>query len=113
LKLFNLPHQERRCAYRRKRYTRIKSPPFQCGPPVVEPQSITLHSSSFTDCKSNFTDNLFLTSSKEGGFTDFNDSIDSVTATDSNSDYNAASDIDPISSSEISGDTTPVLSITT
>jgi hypothetical protein len=40
------------------------------------------------------------------------DSIDSVAATDSNSDYNAASDIDPISSSEKSGVTTSILSIT-
>ena len=42
----------------------------------------------------------------------FNDSIDSVVATDSNSDYNAASDIDPISPSEKFGVTTSVLSIT-
>jgi len=39
---------------------------------------------------------------------DFNDSIDSVVATDSN----AASDIDPISSSEKYGVTTSILSIT-
>jgi len=43
---------------------------------------------------------------------DFNDSIDSVVATDSNSVYNAASDIDPISSLEKSGVTTSALSIT-
>ena len=43
---------------------------------------------------------------------DFNDSIDSGVATDSNSDYNVASDIDPISSSEKSGITTSVQSIT-
>ena len=43
---------------------------------------------------------------------DFNDSIDSVVATESNSDYNATSSIDPISSFEKSGVTTSVLSIT-
>jgi len=43
---------------------------------------------------------------------DFNDSIDSVAATYSNSDYNAASDIDAISSSGKFGVTTSVLSIT-
>ena len=43
---------------------------------------------------------------------DFNDSINSVAATGSNSDYNAASDIDPISYSEKSGVKTSVLSIT-
>jgi len=43
---------------------------------------------------------------------DFNDSIDSIAASDSNSDYNAASDIDPISTSEKLGVTTSILSIT-
>ena len=90
--------------------TRLKSPPFICGPPAVEPQYINSPSSSFTDCESDFTDDSFLTSSKERGVMDFNYSIDAVVATDSNSDYNAASDIDPISSSEKSGVTTPVLS---
>ena len=94
--LVSLTKQERRRAYRRKLYTRLKSPPFQCGPPAVEPQYINLQS-SFTDCESNFTDNPLLTSSKEGGDMDFDDSIDSVVATDSNSNYNIASDIDPIS----------------
>jgi len=41
-----------------------------------------------------------------------NDSIDSVAATDSNSDYNAASDIYLITSSENFGVTTSVISIT-
>jgi len=43
---------------------------------------------------------------------DFNDSTDTVAATDSNSDYNAASDVDTISSSEKFGVTISVLSIT-
>jgi len=43
---------------------------------------------------------------------DFHDSIDSVVANDPNSDYNAASNIDPISFSENSGVTTSILSIT-
>ena len=80
--------------------------------PAVEPQNVNSHSSSFTDCKTDFTDNLFLTSSKEGGVMDFNDSIGSVVATDSNSDYNAASYINPFSSFEKSGVTTSILSIT-
>ena len=67
---------------------------------MVEPQYILSYSPFLTDCASDFTDNSFLTSSKEGGVTDFNDSIDSVVATDSNSDYNAAFAIDPNSSSE-------------
>ena len=91
--------QERRRAYRRKCSTRIKFPKFKCGPAAVEPQYITSNSSSFTDCESDFTDIFFLTFSKEGGAVDCNDSIDSVTATYSNLAYNAASDIDPISSS--------------
>jgi hypothetical protein len=57
-------------------------------------------------------DNVFRTSSKEGGVMDFNDSIDSVATTDSNFDCDATSDIDPISSSEKFGVTTSVLSIT-
>ena len=80
--------------------------------PAVEPQSIPSPSSSFTDCESDFSDNFFLTSFKEGGVIDFNDSINSVSATDSNSDYNTASDIDPIFSSEKSGVTTSVLTTT-
>jgi len=43
---------------------------------------------------------------------DFIDFIDSFLATDSNSDYNAASDIDPISPSEKFWVITSVLSIT-
>ena len=42
---------------------------------------------------------------------DFNDSIGSFVATDFNSEYNAASDIDPVSSSQKSGVTTSILSI--
>jgi len=75
----SLTTQDRRRAYRRKRNARLTSPPFKCGPPAVEPQFINSHSSSLTDRESDFTDNSFLTSSKEGDFTDFNDSIDSVT----------------------------------
>ena len=104
--------QECRRAYRRKRSERIQSPPFKYGPPAVEPQYINSNSSSFTDCESDFNDYFFLTSSEEGGVTDFNDSINSVAATDSYSDYNVASDIDPISSSKTFGVTTSVLSIT-
>ena len=37
----SLIKQERRRAYRRKRYARLK-----CGPPAVEPQYIISHSSS-------------------------------------------------------------------
>jgi hypothetical protein len=85
--------QERRRAYRRKRSARSKPPQFKCGPPAVEPPS-----SSLTDYESDFTDNFFLTSSKLGGVIDYNDSIDSVAATDSNSDYNAASDINSTTS---------------
>jgi hypothetical protein len=70
------------------------------------------YSSPFTDCESDFTDNFFLTSSKEEGVLEFNDSIDSVAATDSDSNSNAASDIDPISFSEKFGVTTSILSIT-
>ena len=80
--------------------------------PAVDQQYINSHSSSFADCESDFTDNCFLTSSKERGVIDFNDSIDSVSATDSNSDYNAAFNIDHISFSEKFGVTTSVLSIT-
>ena len=93
--------------YRRKRSARFKSPSFKWGPPAVEPSSF-----SFTNCESHFTDNFILTSSKEGGVIDFNDSIDSVAATDSNSDNNAASIINSISSSEKFELTTLVLSIT-
>ena len=59
-----------------------------------------------------------VTSSKEGGVTNFYDSIDSVAsinylaATDSNFDCNAASDIASISTSEKLGVTHSVLSIT-
>ena len=84
----------------RKRSACIRLPTFKCGPPAVEPQSIPSPSASFTDCESDFSDNFLITSSKEGGVPDFNDSINSVAATDSNFDYNAASDIDHISSSE-------------
>jgi len=108
----SLTKQDRRRAYRRKRNARLTSPPFKCGLPAVERQFINSHSSSLTDCESDFTDNSFFTSSKEGGVMDFNDSIDFVVATDSNSDYNAAFDIDRISSSEKFGVTISVLSIT-
>jgi len=108
----SLTKQQRRRAYDLKRSACIKSPPFKCVPSAVEPQYFNSHSSSFTDCESNFTDNLFLTSCKEGGVIDFNDSIDSVAATDSNSDYNAASDVDTIHFYEKFGVTTSVLSIT-
>ena len=66
----SLTKQERRRAYRRKRNARLKSHPFKSGPPAVEPPYILPHSSSFTDCESDFTDNSFLTYSKEGGVTD-------------------------------------------
>ena len=48
----SLTKQERRRAYRRKRNARLKSHPFKCGPPAVEPPYILPHSSSFTDCES-------------------------------------------------------------
>jgi len=48
--------QERRRAYRRNRSPRLKSPLFKCGPPAVEPQSITSPSSAFTDGKSASSD---------------------------------------------------------
>jgi len=95
-----------------KRSARFKSPQFKCGPPAVEPRYIASPSSSSTACESDFTDNFFLTSSKEGGVIDFNDSIDSVVATDSTSDYNAESNIDPISFSKKFGVKTSILSIT-
>ena len=50
----SLIKQDHRRAYRRKQYSRLKSPPFKCGPPAVEPQSITSPSSSFTDCESDY-----------------------------------------------------------
>ena len=78
----SLTTQERRPAYRHKRNTRVKSPPFKCRPPVVEPQYINSYSPFLTDCESDFTDNSFLTSSKEGGVMGFKGSIDSVVATD-------------------------------
>ena len=49
LKLFNLPYHEHRRAYRRKRYARLKSPPFNCGIPAVELQPINSPSSVFAD----------------------------------------------------------------
>ena len=89
---------------------------------MVEPLSITWLSSSFTDCESassvsDFVDTCLVTSSKEGGVTDFNNSIDclvyiAVAATDSNSDCNAAPNVASISTSEKSGVTNSVLSIT-
>jgi len=68
----SLTKLERRRAYRRKRYTRLKSFQIQCGPPAVEPRSITSPSSSFTDCDS---DSLV--------------SIDSIAATSSNYEFSS------------------------
>ena len=67
----SLTKQEHRRAYHRNRFVRLKSPKFECGPPAVEPlsitspfsvftrgppavepRSITSPSSSFTDCES-------------------------------------------------------------
>ena len=76
------------------------------------PLAVELPSSSFTDCGSDFTDNFFLNSSQEAGVIDFNGSIDSFAATNSNSDYNAASNIDPISSSKKFGVATSIFSRT-
>ena len=47
----SLTKQERKRAYRRKRFACLKSPKFKCGPPTVESRSITLPSSGFTDCE--------------------------------------------------------------
>ena len=106
-----------------KHSTRLKSPKFKCGPPAVEQRYITTLSFGFTNCKSASLDsdlvNIYLvTSSNEGGITDFNDSIaslasiDFVAATDSNSDCNAASDIVSISTPEKLGVINSILSIT-
>ena len=54
-----------------------------------------------------------LTSSTEGGVTDFNDFIDYVAVTDSNSDCNAAFDVASISTSEKVGVRNAALQITT
>jgi len=43
--------QERRRGYRRYRSARLNFPQLECGPPTVEPRSITLLSSSLTDCE--------------------------------------------------------------
>jgi len=83
----SITKQERRRAYRRKSSARLKSLPFKCAsPPAVEPQSIVSPSSGFTYCQSatsgsDLTDNFLFTCSKEGGVTDLNDTIDSVTVT--------------------------------
>jgi len=119
----SLIKQERRRAYRRKRSAHLKSPKFKCNPPAVEPRYITTLSSGFTGCESassasDFIDTFLVTSFREGGAPDFNDcidsvaSIDSVAATDPNSDCNAASDIASISTPEKLGVTNSVLSIT-
>jgi len=81
---------------------------------IISPVSLTKQERRCAyDCESDFNDNSFLTSStKEVGNMDFNDSIDSVVATDSNSDYDDASDVDPISSFEKCGIPTSVLTIT-
>ena len=78
--------QERRRAYRCKRYARLKSSPFPCGPPAVEPQYINSPSSAFTYGKfaSSDSENLFLL----------------LEFPDSNSDCDADSDIDSISNPE-------------
>jgi hypothetical protein len=94
----SITRQERRRAYRRKRNARLNSSPLKCGPPAVEPQYIISHSSSFTDCDSDFTDNSFLTSSKERGVTNY-------VATDS--------DIDSVSNPEKIGVMALVLSAST
>ena len=104
--------QEYRHSSRRNRSARLRRPTFKCSPPAVEPRPIPSPSSSFTDYESDFSINFLLTFSKKEGVIDFNDSINSITATDSNSDYIAASNIDPISSSEKFGVTNSVLSIT-
>ena len=88
LKVIQSPkqHQERRCAYRCKRYTHLKSFPLKCGPPAVEPQSINSPSSSFTDGKleSSDSENQFLL----------------LEFLYSNSDCDADSDIDSVSNPE-------------
>ena len=81
---------------------------------MVEPRSSTSPSSSFTgrvsvSSDSDFIETFLVTSSKEDGVADFNDSINSVVAI--NSDYNAASDINPISTSEKLEVTSSILSI--
>ena len=78
--------QERRRAYRRKRYARLKFPPFKCGPPAVEPQYILTPSSSFTDGK-------FASSDSESSFI-------LLELPDSNSDNDADSYIDSVSHPE-------------
>ena len=112
-----------------------------------QPRSITSSSSGFNDCESASSDNdlidtFLVISSTEGGVTDLNDSIDSVTATyntfpsshqsdskqslniitnplsllafpDSNFDCDADSDIDSISNSEKVGVTYLALPIKT
>jgi len=95
-------------------YIFLRSPTLKHGAPAVEQLSTTSPSSAFTNCEFDLTDNFLLTPP-----IDFNDSIDSLrsidsaAATDSNSDYNDASDIVPISSSEKFGVTTSVLYVTT
>ena len=89
--------QELRCAYRHKCSARLQSAKLKCGPLAVEPQSFTFSSSSFTDCESASSDsdltyNFLLISSNEGGVTDLNDSIDSVTTTCNKSPSSLRSD---------------------
>jgi len=78
--------RERRRAYHRKHSARLQSSQFKCGSPAVEPRSITLPSSAFSDYESassdsDLTDNILLNFCKEGGVTALNDSIHFVTAT--------------------------------
>ena len=52
--------QKRRHTYRRIQSARLQPPPFKCGPPAVEPLSITLISSGFKDCESASSDSLII-----------------------------------------------------
>jgi len=78
--------QERRRAYCRNRSARIKSSPFKCGPLAIEPQS-------FNSPSSVFTDGTFASSVSENPFLllDF---------PDSNTENDADSDIDSVSTPE-------------
>ena len=114
----SLTKQERRHAYHRKCIASRNSSQFKCDPPAVESRSINLFSSGFTDCESassdsDFIDTFFVTFFIEGEVTDFNYSIDSVAATYSNSNCNAATDIASISTSLKVGVTNAALPRTT
>jgi len=82
----SLTKQGRRCDYRCKRYARIKSPPFKCAPPAVEPRYIYSPSSVFTDGK-------FASSDSENSFL-------LLEFPDLNSDSDGDSDIDSVSNPE-------------